>query len=112
MKACLHIVLVAALAFLAFLIARIEYYRELALHHQHQADRYAEIIQTRNNLSPILVESAIEIAAQNPDDPRLNHSFRGALYHRKVAKSYQIAATHPWLMVQQLPPAPVSTYED
>ena len=112
MKACLHIVLVAALAFLAFLIARIENYRELALQNQHQADRYAEIIQTRNDLSPILVESAIEIAALNPDDPRLNDSFRGALYHRKVAKSYQNAATHPWLVVQQLPPAPVSTYED
>lgn len=111
MKAVLHLAMVLLLAILATLVARIEYFRGFALHHQHQAERYAEMIRVRNNISPVLVESALEVASQNPDDIRLNSRFRSVLYHRAVAETYQEAAHHPWLVVKE-PSPPVSSYED
>jgi hypothetical protein len=108
MKTGLQLLLVIALAFLAFLVARIEYYRGFALYHQHQANRYAELIRIRRNITPLEVELAIEIAAQSPEDSRLSHRFRGALYHRAAAVAYQEAAYHPWLFVEApIPPGPI-----
>lgn len=111
MKNALQLFLVIALAFLAFLVGRIEYYRGFALYHEHQANRYAEFIRIRRNITPFEVESALEIAAQNPEDDRLSSRFRGALYHRAMADAYQKAAIQPWLVVQKTPP-PGPIYED
>jgi hypothetical protein len=111
MKTGLHLLLVLTLAFLAFLVARLEYHRGLALYHQHQFDRHADMIRMRNNITPIEVELALEVAAQSPDDPRLSPRFRSALHHRAVAQSYQVAAYRPWLVVHKsAPPSPI--YED
>jgi hypothetical protein len=111
MKTGLQLILVFVLSFLALLVARIEYYRGLALFHQHQAERYADMIRIRNNVTTVEVQSALELAAENLDDPRLSSRFRGVFYHRAVAEACQDVAYHPWLIAQKLPP-PVLQFED
>jgi hypothetical protein len=111
MKTGLHLLLVFTLAVLAFLVARIEYYRGFTLYHQHQFNRHADMIRMRNNITAIEVELALEVASESPDDLRLSPPFRSALYHRGVAQAYHVASYQPWLVVHKTTP-PVQNYED
>lgn len=111
MNVRLRILLTIFFAALGVLALREEYLRRCSVFHQREASRYAEMIGTRFNVTPVEVESALEVAADNRDDFRLDYKFQVVLHHRAVAKDYQRAAYHPWLVVHE-PPLPERHYED
>ena len=111
MKKRLRNLLVILVVLTGALGARIEYLRRCAAFHQHEAERYAENIRAQQNVTPLEVESALEVAAAEPDDARLDYRFHLVLHHRAVASDYQATVYHPWTFVHE-PPLPERQYED
>lgn len=111
MKKRLHILLVVLIVLISALGARIEYLRRCAAFHQREAERYTEMIRTQRNVTPLEVDSALEVAAANRDDFRLDYKFHVVLHHRAIASDYQATVYHPWTFVHE-PPLPERQYED
>ena len=111
MKHRLRFLLVMLISLLALLGSRVEYLRRCAAFHQSEAWRYAEMIGTQRNITPIEVDSALEVAAASPDDCRLDHKFHVVFHHQATADKYRQAAYRPWTIVRE-PPRPEQHYDD
>lgn len=107
----LRILVVVLFVLISALGARIEYLRRCAAFHQREAARFAEMIRTQRNVTSLEVDSALAVAAAEPDDPRLDYKFHVILHHRAVASDYQATVYHPWTFVHE-PPLPERQYED
>ncbi|MGI8979629.1 MAG: hypothetical protein ACR2FY_10410 [Pirellulaceae bacterium] len=111
MKYGLRALLVVVATVSALLVGRIEYLRGWAEFHEREARRYADMIGTYRNITPLEVDSALEVAAENPDDCRLDHKFHVVFHHRATADRYHQAAYRPWTIVHE-PPLPERHYDD
>jgi hypothetical protein len=111
MKSRPRILLVILLVLVGALGARIEYLRRYAAFHQREAERYAEMIRLQQNVTPLEMDSALEVAAADPEDARLDYRFHFVLHHRAVANDYQATVYHPWTFVHE-PPLPERQYGD
>jgi hypothetical protein len=111
MKRRLRTLLVVLSVLTGALGARIECLRRCAAFHQREAERYAEMIRTQRNVTPLEVDTALEVAAAEPDDARLDYRFHLILHHRAVASDYKATVYHPWTFVHE-PPLPERQYED
>jgi len=109
MKSRLRILLGILLVLTGTLGARIQYLRRCAAFHQNEAARYIEMIRSERNVTPLEVDAAIEVAAAEPDDARLDYRFHFALHHRAIASDYQATVYHPWTFVHE-PPLPERQY--
>ena len=107
----LRILVAILLVLTGTLGARIQYLRRCAAFHQREAERYIEMIRTQRNVTPLEVDTALEVAAAAPDDPRLDTKFHLALHHRAAANDYQATVYHPWTFVR-VPPLPEPVYGD
>lgn len=90
---------------------RIEYLRRCQAFHQREAARYAGMIGIQQNVTQIEVDAALETAARDPQDDRLDNKYRQVFHHQSAARLYQEAAHHPWLIVREEPP-PQPRYDD
>jgi hypothetical protein len=111
MKKRLRILLGVLLVLTGTLGARIQYLRRCAAFHQREAARYIEMIRSQQNVTPLEVDTALEVAAAEPDDARLDYRFHVILHHRAVASDYQATVYHPWTFVH-VPPLPERHYDD
>jgi hypothetical protein len=111
MKSGLRVLLMVFLAALGLLAGRLEYLGRCAEFHQREAERWAEMIGRCWNVTPLEVDSAIEVAAEHRDDCRLDHKFHVVFHHRATADKYRQAAFRPWTIVQA-PPPPERQYDD
>jgi hypothetical protein len=90
---------------------RIEYLRRYEAFHEREAHRYAEMIGAQRNITQVEVDAALETAAENPQDDRLDYTYRQVFYHQSAAHLYQEAAYRPWMIVHEAPP-PQRRYDD
>jgi hypothetical protein len=111
MKKRLQILLIVLFVLTSALGTRMEYLRRCAAFHQREAERYTELIRTQRNITPLEVDSALEVAAADPEDVRLDYKFHVVLHHRAVASDYQATLYHPWTIVH-VPPLPERHYDD
>jgi hypothetical protein len=107
----LRILLGILLVLTVALGTRIQYLRQCAAFHQREAERYIELIRSQRNVTPLEIDAAIEVAAAEPDDARLDYRFHYALHHRAAASDYQATVYHPWTFVH-VPPLPERRYGD
>lgn len=111
MKYRLRVLFVVLMGALLLLGGRTVYLRRCAAFHERQARRYVEMIGTYKNITPLEVDLALEAAAENPDDFRLDYKFIAVFHHRSAANVYREAVYHPWTVVHE-PPLPERHYED
>lgn len=99
----LKILLIILAAAVGLLVGRIEYLHGYAAYHQQEANRFVKLIGMHRNASPLEVDSALELAAANPDDDRLDYKFQVVFHHRTEASACQKAVYRPWMIVQTHP---------
>jgi|SRR5689334_9355753 len=103
MKLRLRLLVATFCVLTAILGARISYLRQYAAYHEREAARYVKMIEVQQDITTIEVESALEVAAADPDDFRLDFKFVAAIHHQAAARDYRDAAYHPWTIVHEQP---------
>ena len=107
----LRILLTILIAVLGLLVVRVESMRRSAVFHEREAERYFQMIGTFFNVTPEEVDLALEVAANDPDDFRIDRKFHVVLHHQASADLYRHAVYRPWTVVHESP-LPEQDYED